>query len=76
MTFFDIFWSAFVVLGMSVEVVALASPARGDTASEHVWKWLRVRDARPTVPFVALRVLVAIACAWLSFHFSMGWLSF
>jgi hypothetical protein len=76
MTFFDVFWTAFVVLGLSVELVALVSPERGDTASEHVWKWLRVRDARPTAPFIVLRVLTAIACVWLAPHFSMGWLSF
>ncbi len=76
MTFFDVFWSALVVLGLSVEAVALARPERGDTASEHVWRWLRVRDSRPTLPFVILRVLVAIACVWLSGHFAMGWWSF
>lgn len=76
MTAFTLFWITWGVLGGLVELTALARKAPDDTLSEHVWRWIRVGDPRPTVPFVLLRVFTAVACVWLAAHFSMGWMSF
>jgi hypothetical protein len=76
MTWFDLFWVTWAVLGGAVEVTALIRKAPDDTLSEHVWDWLRVRDPRPTVPFIILRVILAIACVWLAVHFPLAKWSF
>jgi hypothetical protein len=70
-----LFWVVWLVLGGLVELVALARKDPNDTLSEHVWSWLRVRDPRPTVPFVALRVVLGGVLVWLIGHFTMGWWS-
>lgn len=76
MTWSDWTWLTILVSGGLVELYALFSRAAGDTLSEHVWKWLKVADPRPTLPFIGLRVLMAVACVWLAGHFAMGWWTF
>lgn len=73
MSWFDVFWVSVLLAGGTVELVALKRPAPGDTLSEHMWKWLRVADPRPTLPFIVLRALTAAVMVWLAGHFAMGW---
>ncbi|MGW7434710.1 hypothetical protein [Streptomyces sp. NPDC054849] len=60
-----------------IEGVALARDDRGDTLSEHVWKWFgigRAGEQRPAATgSVRVRRLVLLAfMAWLSAHFLTG----
>jgi hypothetical protein len=73
MTGWGLFWSAFAALGLTAEFIALFNRSAGDTASENVWKVLRIADPRPSWLFWPLRAGVALACIWLAGHFSMGW---
>lgn len=72
---FTAIWVTLLAVGGLTECVALIRKDKGDTLSEHVWKWLRVGDARSTPVTWTSRVLVAVACLWLAGHFSMGWWS-
>jgi hypothetical protein len=65
-------WGAWFVVW---EATALANRRPGDTLSEHVWRWLRVRDARPTVMTVIGRGALAAGLGWLLGHLVMGWWS-
>lgn len=67
-----VFWFAFFGL---VEGAALLNKTPSDTLSEHVWKWLRVFDARPTKLVIAARVVLALFLVWLCLHLTLGWLT-
>jgi hypothetical protein len=61
----------------AIDGVAIARDGRGDTLSEHVWKWFgigRHDESRPAVTgTVRLRRFVLLAvCAWLLAHFLTG----
>ncbi len=55
MNFWTWLWIAYGLGGLALEAVALLRPARSDTASENIWKLLRVQ---PIIWFIGL----ALAC--------------
>ncbi|MDX6740754.1 hypothetical protein [Actinocorallia sp. A-T 12471] len=72
---FTLAWIGWIAAFVVIEGVALARRAPGDTLSEHVWRWLRVRDARPTPLTWALRLLLVAGGVWLTGHLAFGWWS-
>lgn len=62
-----IFWLAFFVV---VEGVALVDKDRGDSFSEHVWKWFRITD-KPR-QWTWRRIVLAGFLVWLLVHLTAG----
>ena len=62
-----VFWLAFFVV---VEGVALIDKDRGDTLSEHVWKWFKVKD-KPR-QWTWRRIVLTAFLAWLLVHMVAG----
>lgn len=62
-----IFWLAFFAV---IEGIALADKDRGDTLSEHIWKWFRIRD-KPR-QWTWRRAVLAIFLCWLLVHMVAG----
>ena len=62
-----IFWFAFFVV---VEGVALLDKDRGDTLSEHVWAWFKIRD-KPR-QWTWRRAVLAAFLVWLLVHMVAG----
>jgi hypothetical protein len=75
MNWYTVCWVAWGVFFLAVEGKALFNKRDGDTLSEHVWKWFRVFDPRPTGWVVAARVLLGTSLLWLTLHLTMGWLT-
>lgn len=46
MTTWDYVWLAWLAWFLAVEGIALARKEPGDTLSEHVWKWFKVRTVK------------------------------
>lgn len=76
MNAFTVAWVVWLLGFAVLEGVALARKAPGDTLSEHVWSWFRVRDERPTPLVWLLRVPLLIGGVWLTGHLAFGWWSF
>jgi hypothetical protein len=57
---------------LAVELVALLNRQRGDTLSEHVWRWVGV-GRRWTVVFTLRRLVVVVFLGWLLLHLTTGW---
>lgn len=70
---FTIFWISWAFAALTVEIYALARKDRGDTLSEHVWKWFKVSDSRPTVWTWAWRAPLFVFLVWLTGHLVFGW---
>ena len=62
-----IFWLAFFAV---VEGVALLDKDRGDTLSEHVWSWFKIKD-KPR-QWTWRRIVLAAFLAWLLVHMVAG----
>lgn len=67
-------WAWVSLLGACalVELAALVNKERGDTLSEHIWKWFAVRDNRRFGWVGFRRTLLLLAMAWLTAHFVTG----
>lgn len=76
MSWYTVAWLAWIAAFALVEGKALLSKQRGDTLSEHIWAWFRVKDPRPTVLTWVLRSVLLVFLAWLTLHLGFGWLSF
>lgn len=60
----ETFTIAWIVIGLAalfLEITALLNPAKGDTLSENVWKWLRGKPLR--------KFLLGAFLFWLLMHF-------
>lgn len=73
MSWFTIAWLAWGAIFLAVEGWALANKTPHDTLSEHIWRWFRVRDPRPTALVVAARAVLALFLLWLAGHMVFGW---
>ena len=63
------------ILGFCVlEAIALVRKARGDTLSEHVWQWFKLKgNKRNRKPWeIALRFGFLAFWSWLTIHFLAG----
>lgn len=64
-------WLLWGAMFLVIEGKALVDKDRGDTLSEHIWHWFRVKD-KPG-GWVARRYVLAAFLAWLSLHLTTGW---
>lgn len=62
-----------------MEIPALRNRQHDDTFSEHVWKWLKVKDpqSHASRSLASLRIIVrgglVLFLLWLAGHLAMGW---
>ncbi|GAB2829255.1 hypothetical protein GCM10022221_29680 [Actinocorallia aurea] len=69
---FTLAWVIWILAFVLLEGAALARPEPGDTFSEHVWRWFRVKDPRPTALTWILRALLVAGGVWLTTHLAFG----
>jgi hypothetical protein len=62
-----IFWFAFFAV---VEGFALVDKRRGDTLSEHVWRWFKIKD-KPR-QWTWRRAVLGVFLMWLLVHMVAG----
>ena len=70
MSGFTIAWLLWLAMFLVVEGIALFRKERGDTLSEHVWKWFRIHD-KPR-QWTWRRAVLAIFLVWLLVHMVAG----
>jgi hypothetical protein len=71
-----IFWVAWAAVFIVGEGIALARTAKGDTASEQIWAWLKVTPGKTPASAALYRwpsYLVGALLVWLAGHFLFGW---
>lgn len=66
-TWLWVFWLAFF---LAIEGAAIINKAPGDTLSEHIWKWFRIRD-KPRA-WTWRRAVLAGFLVWLLVHLVAG----
>ncbi|MEU6572302.1 hypothetical protein [Streptomyces sp. NPDC046805] len=66
-------WIAWLAAFLAIEGKALFNKTKGDTLSEHVWRWFGTDKLTQPSGWVRLRRFVLLAfMAWLSVHFLTG----
>ena len=67
-------WIAFIAFFGIAEGRALARKDKGDTLSEHVWKWMDVKDDAGNVrkTYTVKRIGLIGGLAWLLAHLGFG----
>lgn len=63
-------WLLWGAMFVAVEGAALLNKDYGDTLSEHIWKWFRIKD-KPR-QWTVRRGVLAVFMTWLSVHFVAG----
>lgn len=72
---FTWWWALWIIIGFGVpEIVAIVRRKRGDTLSEHVWSWFKLKGHKDGLtPWGAFRRFVFLSFwAWLTIHFVFG----
>lgn len=73
MSVWTIGWLAWLAFFVVEETLALRNRTKGDTLSEHVWRWFAITGSKAPRPWVRLRRFVLLALlAWLCLHFLTG----
>ena len=62
-------WLIWIALFIVIEGFALIDKRQGDTLSEHVRKWFRIKDPRPTKTVWVIRGSLMAFLLWLITHF-------
>jgi hypothetical protein len=70
---FTYLWLGWIAAFLIIEASAIWLRPPGDTLSEKVWAWFRVRDKRPTALVWLLRVPLYAFLIWLAGHLAFGW---
>lgn len=68
---YSVFWVAWVLAGVGVEIAAVVTRTPGAPLSNHVWDWITMRNDAGTVPKSArwcARILILGFFAWLGPH--------
>ncbi|WMI34524.1 hypothetical protein SEA_DEXERS_3 [Streptomyces phage Dexers] len=66
-------WIAWITAFLVIEGKALFNKEKGDTLSEHVWKWFHTEQGKKWSKTTRLRRFALLAfMAWLSVHFLTG----
>jgi len=67
-------WVGWIAAFLIIEGITIARRERGDTLSEHVWKWFHLVGSKSTLTkWQALARFVFLAFwAWLTIHFLTG----
>lgn len=63
-------WLLWLGLFGAIEGAALVRKAKGDTLSEHVWKWFSIRGR--STGWQGRRAILVMFLAWLVGHFLTG----
>jgi len=72
-TVFTYWWAILGAAFLVLEGVAIRNDKRGDTLSEHVWKFLGVKGYKiPSFPWLRRGALAGLF-VWLIPHFFLGW---
>jgi hypothetical protein len=69
-TIYTVLWIVWIGIFGAIEGRAIANKAKGDTLSEHVWKWFAVTSTDKATR--SRRVLLLCGLVWLSVHFLSG----
>jgi len=64
-------WIAWGGIFAVTEGIALRNKKTGDTLSEHVWKWFKVKEQPKR--FTAGRFALLAGLVWLTGHLAFGW---
>ena len=64
-------WLAWFGLFIGIEAAALINKDKGDTLSEHIWKWFSVKEPGSRKRTIRVATLGAFL-AWLAVHFLSG----
>lgn len=67
-------WVLIIIIFGLVEVRAIFRKEKGDTFSEHVWKWADVTDDNGKVrkTYTFRRILLILGFVWMLVHFGWG----
>lgn len=66
MSGFTVAWLLWLAMFLVVEGIALFNKEKGDTLSEHIWKWFSVKDKGKG--WLARRFVLAAFLVWLLLH--------
>jgi len=72
MDIFEIFWIGWLASFGGMEAWAIVRKEKGDTLSEHVWKWLQLREESGRKTRLLGRVGMVGLLFWLMLHFITG----
>lgn len=67
---FTALWIVWLLQFLAIEGAALFRKERGDTLSEHVWKWFSVKDKGEG--WIYRRTALLLFLAWLIAHLGFG----
>ena len=67
---FTVAWLLWFGMFAAVEGIAIVRKARGDTLSEHMWKWFKIND-KPR-QWTVRRGVLAVFLVWLTVHMTAG----
>lgn len=67
---FTVAWVMWLTMFGVIEGAAVLRKDRGDTLSEHVWKWFSVKEKAPG--WLARRGVLAAFLVWLTVHLLGG----
>lgn len=70
---FTIAWLVVIGLGAALEAVAIFTKKKGDTLSEHMWRWFAVTDEQRKGLRGLRRTVLLLGMTWLTVHFVTGW---
>ncbi|WP_406321036.1 hypothetical protein [Streptomyces sp. NBC_00519] len=70
MSAYSVAWLVWLGAFVGLEIPALFNRRRGDTFSEHIWRWFAVRSSGRYA--VLRRLLLVAVLAWLVAHFLTG----
>lgn len=70
MEWFTIAWIMWFGFFAVIEGIALFNKERGDTLSEHIWKWFKINDKPRS--WTVRRGALAIFLVWLTVHMTAG----
>jgi hypothetical protein len=73
MSGFTFAWCAWWLIFAIIEGVALFNRQEGDTLSEHIRKWFKVKDPRPTGLTWFFRAVLMTVLIWFITHFFFEW---
>ncbi len=63
-------WIAWLLAFFAIEIPALLDHRRGNTLSEHVWRWCSIRDKGRG--YRLRRTMLLVLLAWLVVHLLTG----
>lgn len=70
MSGWTVLWLMWIAMFFAIEVPAILDKDRGDTLSEHVWKWFGITNK--SRGYKLRRVILVFFLVWLVIHFLTG----